>query len=254
MLTVKQVCNLAGLTPRTLHYYDQIGLFKPARVGKNGYRCYSEDSVLLLQQILLYRALDMPLEEIRRIIKRRDFEALGALETHSRELGKRIARLERLQVTVDSTILHLKGVRPMSQKQFFEGFSDEQQAEYEKEAMQRYDPEIVKASNKKWEAYTPAEKQRIGDEGNAVYAGLLEAMPRGPASPEAQACVERWRRHMEYFWTPSYEQLLGIAEGYNNELRFKANFDKIDPRLAPFVRDAVRVYVERERVTRATSP
>jgi DNA-binding transcriptional MerR regulator len=243
MLSVKQVCDLAGLTPRTLHYYDQIGLFKPARVGKNGYRYYSEESVLQLQQILLYRALDMPLEQIRRILKRRDFEALSALESHSQELGKRIARLARLRDTVDSTILHLKGVRPMSQKQFFEGFSEEQQAEYEKEAMQLYDPEIVKASNKKWKAYTPAEKQRIGEEGNAVYAGFLEAIPRGPASTEAQACVERWRRHMEYFWVPNEQQLLGLAEGYNNDPRFKANFDKIDPRLAEFLREAVHVYV-----------
>ena len=240
MLTVKQVCGLAGLTPRTLHYYDQIGLFKPLKVGKNGYRYYSEDSVLLLQQILLYRALDMPLEEIRRIIKRRDFEALGALETHSQELGRRIARLERLRSTVDNTILHLQGVRPMDQKQFFEGFSEAQQAEYEKEAMHLYDPQIVKASNKKWKAYTPAEKQRIGEEGNAVYAGFLEAMPHGPASPEAQACVERWRRHMEYFWVPNEEQLLGLVEGYNSDPRFKANFDKIDPHLAEFMREAVR--------------
>jgi DNA-binding transcriptional MerR regulator len=244
MLTVKQVCDLAGLTPRTLHYYDQIGLYKPSRVGTNGYRYYSEESVVQLQQILLYRAMDMPLEEIRRILKRRDFDALSALESHSQELGKRMARLARLRDTVDRTILHLKGVAPMSPKQFFEGFSEEQQAQYEKEAMQLYDPEIVRASNKKWKAYTPAEKQRIGQEGNAVYAGFVEAMPRGAASTEAQACVERWRRHMEYFWVPNEAQLLGLAEGYNSDPRFKASFDKIDPRLAEFVREAVRVYVD----------
>ena len=247
MLTVKQLSNLAGLTPRTLHYYDQIGLFKPARVGQNGYRYYSEDSVLLLQQILLYRALDMPLEEIRRIIKRRGFEAVGALETHSRELGKRIARLERLQATVDSTILHLKGVRPMNQKQFFEGFSDEQQAEYEKEAMQMYDPATVKAANKKWKEYTAAEKQRIGDEGNAVYQDILLAMPKGASSSEAQACVERWRRHIEYFWVPNEDQLLGLVDLYNADPRFKANFDKIDPHLAEFMREAVKVYVKNRK-------
>ena len=131
----------------------------------------------------------------------------------------------------------------MDQKQFFEGFSEAQQAEYEKEAMHLYDPQIVKASNKKWKAYTPAEKQRIGEEGNAVYAGFLEAMPHGPASPEAQACVERWRRHMEYFWVPNEGQLLGLVEGYNSDPRFKSNFDKIDPHLTEFMREAVRVYV-----------
>ena len=100
---------------------------------------------------------------------------------------------------------------------------------------------------KKWKAYTPAEKERIGEEGNAVYHGFLQAIPAGPASPEAQACVESWRRHMEYFWVPNDEQLLGIAEGYNSDARFKANFDKIDPRLAAFVREAVMVYLENRK-------
>ena len=131
----------------------------------------------------------------------------------------------------------------MSPKQYFESFSDEQQAEYEKEAMQKYDPETVKASIKKWKEYTDAEKQRIGEEGNRVYEGFLQAMPKGPASPEAQASVEGWRRHMEYFWVPDDEQLLGLANLYNDDPRFKANFDKIHPDLAAFVREAVRVYV-----------
>ena len=88
----------------------------------------------------------------------------------------------------------------MSKKQFFEGFSEEQQAEYEKEAARKmYDPAIVHASNKKWKNYTAAEKQRIGDEGQAVYEGMLLAIPHGASSAEAQACIERWRRHMEYF-------------------------------------------------------
>ena len=169
---------------------------------------------------------------------------MSALENHKEELKKRGARIERLIATVDNTLLHLKGEKEMSQKQLFEAFSDEQQAEYEKEAMQTYDPAIVKASTKKWKSYTPAEKQRIADEGNAVYQGFLQAMPKGAASAEAQACVERWRRHMEYFWAPNDDQLLGLAKMYNDDPRFKANFDKIDPNLAAFVREAVTLYVQ----------
>src|SRR5512135_1128806 len=103
MFTVKQLCKLAGVTPRTLHYYDQIGLLKPTRVGENGYRYYGEESVLLLQQILLYRQLDLPLEDIRKIMERPDFDVLRALESHKGELHKRIARMERLVATVDDT-------------------------------------------------------------------------------------------------------------------------------------------------------
>jgi DNA-binding transcriptional MerR regulator len=245
MLTVKKLSRLAGITPRTLHYYDEIGLLKPTRVGENGYRYYGDEALLRLQQILLYRQMDLPLDSIQKIMGRRDFDVLSALEGHKQELRKRMAQMERLVTTVEDTILHLKGKKEMSQKQLFEAFSPEQEAEYEKEAMRLYDPAIVKASYKKWRSYTAADKQRIADEGNAVYQGFLAAMPKGPASPEAQAAVKAWRVHMDYFWTPDEEQLLGLAHGYNDDPRFKANFDKVDPGLAAFVLAAVKAYLKK---------
>jgi MerR family transcriptional regulator, thiopeptide resistance regulator len=243
MFTVKQLSDLAGVTPRTLHHYDRIGLLKPSRIGDNGYRYYGEESLLKLQQILFYRELGLPLDKIKRIMGRRDFEILPALEAHKVELGKKIARLELLIETVDNTILHLKGQKQMSKRQLFDAFSEEQQAKYEKEVMQKYDPATVKASMKKWNSYSAADKKRIGDEGNAAYEAILAAIPKGASSPEAQAGVELWRKHMDYFWTPNLDQLVGLAEMYNDDPRFKANFDKIDPRLAPFMQEAVKVYV-----------
>ena len=243
MFTVKQLSKLAGITPRTLHYYDEIDLLKPSRIGENGYRYYGEEALLRLQQILLYRELDLPLDQIREIMGGRDFNVLGALESHRHNLHRRITHMQRLITTVDDTILHLKGQKEMNDRQFFEGFSNEQQAAYEQEAMQTYDPETVKASSRRWKGYSAAEKQRIGEEGNAVYRDLLLAMPKGAASPEAQAGVERWRRHIEYFWTPNDAQLLALANGYNDDPRFKASFDKIHPELAAFIREAVQVYL-----------
>ena len=72
---------------------------------------------------------------------------------------------------------------------------------------------------------------------------MIAAMPKGVGSREVQAIVERWRKHMDYFWTPNLEQLLGLANGYNDDPRFKANFDKMHPQLAEFMREAVKVYV-----------
>jgi DNA-binding transcriptional MerR regulator len=245
--TVKQLANLAGVSARTLHYYDRIGLLKPESIRANGYREYGEASVLKLQQILFYRELGLSLEEIKAIVTRPDFDAAAALESHRKLLEGRAERLERLIRTVDDTIAHLKGQKDMSNKQLFAAFSEEQQEEYARQAERMYDPEIVRASNRKWKAYTAEQKKRIMDEGNRVYVDMVAAMPKGAASPEVQAVVERWRKHMEYFWTPNLEQLLGLAEGYNTDPRFKANFDKIHPKLAAFMRDAVRVYVERRR-------
>ena len=244
MFTVKQLSKMAGVTPRTLRYYDEIGLLPPETIAENGYRYYGEQSVLRLQQILLYRQLDIPLEQIKTILGRKDFDVLGALEQHKQELHQRIGQLERLVGTVEDTILFLKGKKEMSKGQFFAGFSDEEQAAYEKEAAERYDPATVQASNQKWKNYSAAEKERIGVEGEAVYADLLAAIPLGPASAQAQAAVVRWRKHIEYFWTPNDAQLLGLAASYSDDPRFKERFDRMDSRLAQFILDAVRVYAQ----------
>jgi DNA-binding transcriptional MerR regulator len=245
MFTVKQLAKMAGVTPRTLHHYDDIGLLKPSRVGDNGYRYYGEEAMLKLQQILFYRELGLPLEDIRKIIGRRDFDVLGALRGHKKALGRQLERLNRLLNTVDNTINHLKGVTTMSEKGLFEGFSEEEQEKYALEAEQMYDPEIVRASNRKWKAYPAAKKEQILAEGKAIYTDMIAAMPKGAASVEVQAIVDRWRKHMVYFWTPNLDQLLGLAEGYNTDPRFKANFDRMHPKLAEFMRAAVKIYVDK---------
>lgn len=247
MLTVKQLSKLAGVTPRTLHHYDEIGLLKPSRVGDNGYRYYGEESVLQLQQILFYRELGMPLEDIKKIMGRRDFDVMGALHSHKEALQKQVARLNRLIHTVDNTINHLKGKTIMSEKSLFEGFSEEEQEKYAAEAEELYGAESVRASMQKWKSYSAAEKKRIMEEGNKNYRDMIAVMPQGPQSPEAQAVVERWRKHLDYFWTPNLEQLLALANGYHDDPRFKANFDKMHPRLAEFMREAVRVYVANQK-------
>ena len=203
--------------------------------------------MLRLQQILFYRELGMPLDEIKQIMGRRDFDVLAALENHKLELQKRIRRLSHLIETVDKTINHLKGENMMSPKSLFEGFSEEQQEEYAKQAEQIYDPETVRASNRKWKSYSSEKKQAILDEGKQVYLDMIAVMPKGADSPEVQAIVERWREHMDYFWTPNLDQLLGLAEMYGESPDFKANFDQMHPDLANFMRAAVNIYVEKKK-------
>jgi len=244
MFTVKQLSKMAGVTPRTLHHYDDIGLLKPSRVGDNGYRYYGEEAVLKLQQILFYRELEFPLEEIRRIMGRRDFDVLGALQSHKDALQNQAARLNRLLVTVDNTIQHLKGEKLMSQKGLFEGFSEEEQEKLAQEAEQMYDPETVRESNRKWKSYSAAEKEAILAEGKSIYLDLAGAMSKGAASAQVQAVITRWHKHMQYFWSPNDEQLLGLADLYNNDPRFRENYEKVAPNLSEFMREAVTVYVE----------
>ncbi len=244
MYTVKQLSSLAGVTVRTLHHYDQIGLLKPTTVGENGYRYYGDEALYRLQQILFYRYLDMPLGDIKRIMGRRDFDVLGALVAHRSALEAEVRRIRCLVSTIDDTIKHLKGNAEMNPRKLFEGFSDEQQQELAEEASQRWDAETVSISNRRWKSYSDSEKQHILDEGNAVFMDLAAVKSKGPASKEVQEVISRWHKHMQYFWSPSDEQLLGLADLYNADQRFKANYERAAPGLAEFMRRAVKVYVK----------
>ena len=135
----------------------------------------------------------------------------------------------------------------MSEKAYFEGFSEEEQEKYALEAEQLYDPETVRESNRKWKAYSTAKKEAILEEGKAIYEDMISAMPKGARSAEVQSIVERWRRHMDYFWTPKLDQLLDLANGYNDDPRFKATFDKLHPQLAEFMREAVKLYIAKNK-------
>ncbi len=245
--TVKQLAKMAGVSVRTLHYYDEIGLLKPSSLGGNGYRYYEEEALLKLQQILFYRELELSLDEIKTVMGRPDFDVLTALKSHREALQGRVERLNRLIQTVDHTIDHLKGKKSMNAKGLFEGFSEEEQEKYAQEAEQMYDPETVKASNRKWKAYPTAQKEKILAEGKTITADLLKAMPKGAESAEVQAVIAHWHRHIENFWSPNDEQLLGLADLYNDDPSFKVNYDKADPKLAGFMREAVKVYVKNRK-------
>lgn len=242
--TVRQLGQLAGVSVRTLHYYDEIGLLRPSRVGDNGYRYYDEAAVMRLQQILLYKELELSLEEIRDLLDQPGFDVLRALEDHRQALQQRLGRLRRLLLTVDQTIAHVKGERPMEDKELF-AFSDEQQAEYEKEAEALWG-ENVRASSRQWKGYSAEKKKQIFAEGEAVYLDLIERLNAGdvPDSPAVQAILARWERHMHYFYVPTVAIMRGLGGAYVEHPGFRAFFDKMHPRLAEYMREAIGVYCE----------
>src|SRR5438445_728209 len=121
--TVKQVAGMSGVTVRTLHFYHESGLLKPAYRGANGYRFYEEAQLLTLQQILFYRELGFELKRIKRIVGRADFEKIAALESHRKVLQKNLTRTRSLIETIDKTIKHLKGTMKMKSEEMFAGFS-----------------------------------------------------------------------------------------------------------------------------------
>jgi DNA-binding transcriptional MerR regulator/quercetin dioxygenase-like cupin family protein len=120
--SVKQVSALSGVSVRTLHFYHQTGLLKPARIGANGYRFYEQPQLLALQQILFYRELGFELKQIQTIIGRADFEKVDALQSHRQVLEEQLARTQSLLGTIDRTVSHLSGATKMKTEDLFVGF------------------------------------------------------------------------------------------------------------------------------------
>jgi DNA-binding transcriptional MerR regulator len=244
MYTVNELSQLAGVSRRTLHYYDEIGLLPPTEVRTNGYRHYDDGALLRLQQILFYRELGLPLDRIKTILDGEDFDTVSALQNHRREMQAKIERLEKLIGTVDKTILHLVGeVNMNDKKNIFEGFSEEKQKEYEAQAIELWG-DSVKETARLWSSYTEAEKTDIMEEGSRIYQEITANMERGPKSPEIQSRLVRWHEHLRYFYEPSLEVLAGLGEMYHDHPDFNATFTAIHPDLPAFLKEAIAHYVD----------
>jgi MerR family transcriptional regulator, thiopeptide resistance regulator len=246
MYTVKQCSDLAGVSVRTLHYYDEIGLLKPSSVGENGYRYYEDADLFRLQQILFFREMDLGLLQIKDILDRPDFDLVSALQEHRHALEANIERMQGLINTVDNTIMHLVGDVEMSKKKkMFEGFSEEKQKEYEQEAARRWGKDTVQQSVNRWNSYSDTQKKAIQDEGGQVYLDLVAAMPTGHDSDQTQAILVRWHEHIRYFYEPSIEVLGGLGKGYYEDPDFNAFFARIHPDLPEFISKGIAVYVDK---------
>jgi MerR family transcriptional regulator, thiopeptide resistance regulator len=251
--TVKQLAELAKVSRRTLHYYDQIGLLKPEQVGDNGYRHYGEQSLYRLQQILFFRELGFSLDETGEILDRRDFDLLRALENHRTGLLEKRNRMDALIGTLERTIASLKGEFVMDDKELFEGFDDPQEKTWSQEAVERWGDE-ARSSVRKWNAYGRQKQAAIRAEGDAIYQDLAAQIGEHPKSPAVQQIIHRWHDHLGYFYEPSNERMLGLADMYVDDPRFRATFDLIHPDLAPFLRLAIRAYVEKSKREDAKNP
>jgi len=240
--TVKQLADLAGVSGRTLHYYDEIGLLTPDAYGENGYRYYNPDALLRLQQIMFFRELDFRLEEIRAILDRPDFDLIHALQLHRAALEEKSAHLAQLARTIDKTIAKLKGDLNVDDKELFQGFDEEKQAQYAEEARRRWGGQDVDESMNKWGSYSKEKQAQIIAEGETIRRDLAANMDKGFDSPIVQQIVARWHQDLRYFYEPSMERLLGLGELYVQDPDFRANYSKLNPRLPEFFRDAIKIY------------
>ncbi len=241
--TIKQISTMAGISNRTLHHYDAIGLLQPVKSESNGYRQYSDADLLRLQQILFYRELGMPLEQIKHILDNPGFDTLQALEEHKASLELRARQMRTLIHTVEKTIAHMKGKIDMQNNELFKGFNEAQQKEYEKEARHLWGDEMVGASMKRWKDYGTEKQKQILDEAGDIYGELAANLDKAPGSPQIQALIKHWHQNLSYFYEPTKEILLGLAQAYNDHPGFQKTFQAFHPDLAAFMKKAIEIYV-----------
>lgn len=246
--TVQKLARLSGVSSRTLRYYDEIGLLKPARINSSGYRIYGKKEVDRLQQILFYRELGVNLEDIKNIMGSPDFNELKALAHHRERLLEKKEQLELLIAVVEKTIASKKGGVKMSDKEAFEGFKkkllEDNEKKYGREVREKYGDQVVNKSNDKLKKMTQEEYTEITRLGEEVLETLLAAFETGdPAGELAQKAADLHRQWLSFYWDAyTKEAHAGVAQMYVNDERFTAYYDKKQPGLARFLRDAVLIY------------
>ena len=245
--SVKAVAGLAGVSVRTLHHYDAIGLLAPAQVTAAGYRQYSDSDLERLQQILFFRELGFELAAIKQILDRPGYDRQAALTTHRELLMKKRERLETLIRSVERTLDAYERNTPMDKQAMFEGFDEAQLAEWKEEAAERWGRERVEDSHKKWNRLSKQEQKDLIAAGHAADRALAEMMPLGPADPRVQAHVAASRKAItDMFYECTLEIFRGLGEMYVEDPRFMARYEQVRPGLAVFLRDAIRIYCDRE--------
>jgi len=248
--TINKLAKLAGVSTRTLRYYDERRLLSPQRISSNGYRIYGQAEVDRLQQILFYRELGVELSEIEHILSANDFDSGAALQSHLAALRAKRNRLDTLITNVEKSIRAMKGEIEMTADEKFEGFKtnliNENETKYGDEIRAKYGEDTVKRSNAKVKGMTKEQYAEIERLPQDINDTLKMAFEEGdPQSELARNVCELHKEWLSYFWDEyTKEAHLGLAEMYVADPRFTAYYDKIAPGAAVFLRDAIVIYCE----------
>lgn len=250
--SIRQLSELAGISARTLRYYDKINLLKPAIVRESGYRYYSQREVELLQQILFYKERGLKLEQIAEILYGGTFDTMSALAEHLEELEKQQERIQHMITAVQKTIASLKGEVTMSNEEKFEVFKKEMinknEEKYGEELSAKYEKEELEASNQKMLNMTEEKYTNFKNLEEQIHKALESAVTEG-ASPEGETGKEILRLHrqwLEMTWHKySVQAHIGVTEMYTADERFQEYYDCNVSGCAEFLKAAVAAWADK---------
>ena len=237
-MTIKQTADFAGITVRTLQYYDRLDLLKPAYVAENGYRFYDEKNLKKLQQIMFFRELDLPLKRIKQIIENNQYNEKETLDAQKSMLILKKKRLEKMINLIDNT---LEG-KSMSFKEFDNTEIEQHIMKYEREVEERWgDTEQYKQSKSKAAAYSKDEWERIKKEADDIFNEFAAYMNDKSKKQPPCKLVRNWQEHIsKYYYECTDEILLGLAEMYTADKRFSENIDRYEKGLAAYISAAIK--------------
>lgn len=237
-MQIREFADFTGVSVRTLHYYDEIGLLKPAQVDPfTGYRYYDEQSLLRMQEILFYRELDFSLKSIGDMLSSPDYDRKKALEDQKKLLILKKERLERLILAIDGAV---KGENVMT------AFDNHTFEDYKEEAKQKWGQTAAyKEHAEKTRGYTHQKWSELAEGLDRIMAEFSLCMKRGdtPDSQEARQLVKTLQAHItDNYYTCTEPILLGLGQMYMGDDRFRANIDRHGDGTAQFICDAIQAY------------
>ena len=239
--TVGELSRIAGVSVRTLHHYDAVGLLHPTGRSHAGYRLYTPLDLARLQQILLHRELGFRLDEIGRALDDPAFDRRAALLAQREALAAQIARAGTLLATIDRTLRSLQGEETMTDDEMFQGFDP---LAYEDETRARWGQTSAYAESKaRTSRYTKEDWAAMSAEAESITTDFAAAMARGksPIDESVTAIAERHRLHIDrWFYPCSKEMHTSLGDLYVGDDRFATHYNRRLPGLAAFLREAIR--------------
>ena len=245
-MKINEVAKLTGVTVRTLHYYDEIGLLPPSEITESGYRIYDEVSLEKLQQILFFRELDFPLNEIKEIMENPNYDKSQALEKQRELLIKKRDRLEQLIALVNRT---MEGEQQMSFEEFDITEIEKMKEQYASEVKERWgDTEAYAQRQEKTSKYSRKQWNFLQGEGDSILHQFGENRNERPDSDIAQELVRKWQDYITVnYYQCTNEILSGLGLMYVADERFTKNIDKYGEGTADFMSKSIQYYVQNQK-------
>lgn len=244
MLNINEVAKLCGITVRSLHYYEEIGLLEPAEYASNGYRKYNDESISKLQQILFFKELDLPLKQIKKIMDSPAYDKKAALKKHKELLYLKRDRINNIIGLIDESI----GKNNLSLKEFDMTEIKKLTQEYAEEARRRWgNTDAYKQSIQKTKRYTEKDWEIIENQSADIFKAFASCMDNKDESKKTDDLVKEWQGYItNNFYDCTDEILSGLADIYVTDERFKKNIEKYGTGLAEFISKSIKSYLIRK--------